>query len=145
MKLCPSCGKEKPLSEFSIDKKSKDGLCYYCKECASEKSRTSYNRKKQNQDWYIKYREGYKESYRQRKKEAVELLGGKCQDCGGVFPQCVYDFHHVDMTEKELNPSKALTKSNWQEELSKCVLLCSNCHRIRHWNFEGERENDRSI
>ena len=144
MKTCVSCGQEKEASQYSVDKKSKDKLCSYCKDCASEKSRQSYHRRKQNSEWYEKYREVYRDSYRQRKKEAIELLGGKCVDCNGVFPQVAYDFHHSDMSKKELNPSKALTKTNWQDELSKCVLLCSNCHRIRHWNFEGGSKDDRS-
>ncbi len=29
----PSCGKEKPLSEFYKDSKLKEGYCYQCKEC----------------------------------------------------------------------------------------------------------------
>lgn len=36
VKYCNKCRKTKPLSEFSKDKKSKDGLKAYCKECASK-------------------------------------------------------------------------------------------------------------
>ncbi|MEE8597958.1 MAG: hypothetical protein V3S69_00270 [Dehalococcoidales bacterium] len=53
--------------------------------------------------------------------------------CAGVFDRCVYDFHHVG--KKDMNPSQALSLS-WErakEELKKCVLLCSNCHRLRHF------------
>ena len=70
--------------------------------------------------------------------EAVEYLGGACHDCGGKFPLPVYDFHHLDPTEKEHNLGNILRRKNFSEiekELSKCVLLCANCHRIRH--FEG--------
>lgn len=71
---------------------------------------------------------------KERKLWAIDLLGGKCQDCSGVFPPSVYDFHHMDGT-KDMNPSRALTYGleRAKEELSKCVLLCSNCHRIRHF------------
>jgi hypothetical protein len=33
-KRCTTCGETKPLSEFSKDKGSKDGLHFYCKACA---------------------------------------------------------------------------------------------------------------
>ena len=62
------------------------------------------------------------------------MFGGKCQDCSGVFPQYVYDFHHVN-NDKDFSPSYALTMK-WdkaEQELKKCVLLCANCHRIRHF------------
>lgn len=35
-KICKKCGKEKPLSEYNVNKKAKDGLQSYCKECQSE-------------------------------------------------------------------------------------------------------------
>ena len=74
------------------------------------------------------------------KTQAVEYKGNRCADCGGVFPQCVYDFHHI---EEDRNNNKDKTVGHmthnlrpWkviQEELDKCELLCANCHRIRHF------------
>jgi len=34
-KLCKHCGKYKDISEFTVDKRRKDGLNRYCKECIS--------------------------------------------------------------------------------------------------------------
>lgn len=69
------------------------------------------------------------------KAKAVEYLGGKCTHCDLVSTHlCVYDFHHVDMNEKEADPGSLLHYS-WtriQKELDKCILLCANCHRIEH-------------
>lgn len=67
------------------------------------------------------------------KTALVEALGGECSDCGGKFPLEVYDFHHVG--EKDFNPSYAISNRSIEsvvEEISKCVLLCANCHRIHH-------------
>jgi hypothetical protein len=70
-----------------------------------------------------------------RKRECVALLGGKCVDCGleSEYP-AVYDFHHPDPNQKDFNIAKILTykRETWMAELLKCVLICSNCHRIRH-------------
>ena len=80
--------------------------------------------------------------YRQRNREYI--LSHKdvpCLDCGGKFPRCCMDFHHVDedkdTTTKRNGNSLTTQMSRWKREridleLSKCVVLCANCHRIRH-------------
>ena len=83
------------------------------------------------------------------KKKAVEYLGGLCVDCGIVseYPE-IYDFHHWDADNKDMKISRLIdTTRDWrkiQVELDKCVLLCSNCHRIRHAKEDGERISGRS-
>lgn len=72
---------------------------------------------------------------RNNKLKAIEYLGGKCFDCSGVFVVDVYDFHHRDPNEKEIN-GNMLVRYSWErakEELDKCDLLCANCHRTRHY------------
>lgn len=73
-------------------------------------------------------------SWRQRtKNKAIEYKGGKCLVCGYNKCSGALDFHHVDPKEKDFSISK-VTKG-WdkvKDELDKCVLLCSNCHREVH-------------
>jgi len=67
------------------------------------------------------------------KQELIEKLGGKCVKCNGVFPQAVFDFHHV--SNKEFGISNEIlnkSKSEIFKEAEKCILLCANCHRIHH-------------
>ena len=66
----------------------------------------------------------------------MEHKGGrKCVDCGITSAGPIYDLHHVDPKEKLFNIGAEIRK--WSKELEaevdKCVLLCSNCHRLRHW------------
>jgi hypothetical protein len=82
------------------------------------------------------YGETYRTDYNFLKKRAVEYKGGVCQDCKETMPLCVYDFHHVDPNEKDFKIGGNLKKIDWrvvEQELDKCVLLCANCHRIRHY------------
>lgn len=74
------------------------------------------------------------ERWRRIKAEEVERMGGVCKDCGGVFHPDVYDFHHEDPREKEYQWTKLrlLSAERRRAELAKCVLLCANCHRLRH-------------
>lgn len=44
-KVCSKCGRELPISNFSKNKKSKDGHHSYCKDCHKEYNR-EYNREK---------------------------------------------------------------------------------------------------
>lgn len=95
-------------------------------------------RKKIAKDSYNRHKEKIKAAAAERARSgkilAVRHFGGECADCGGEFPPCVYDFHHVDGS-KEKNPSVAL-RGSWEEalkELQKCVMICSNCHRLRHY------------
>lgn len=75
------------------------------------------------------------ERRRKLKKMAVELKGGKCQICG--YDKCIaaLDFHHINEGSKSFNlSSEGLTRS-WnriKEEVGKCALVCSNCHREIH-------------
>lgn len=128
IRLCPNC---KVGTEFHQG-------AWQCRDCANAKARLNYAKRKRDPEGQEKLRQQRKretEFRKQRKQEAVELLGSKCNDCGGSFPLPVYDFHHQDPNEKDGEPSFFLNKKSdrWKEELAKCVLLCSNCHRIRHW------------
>ena len=46
-KVCSKCGRELPISDFSKNKKSKDGHHSYCKSCHSEYNRANNLKKKE--------------------------------------------------------------------------------------------------
>lgn len=71
---------------------------------------------------------------------AVEHLGGKCSKCGYNKSIRALQFHHLDPKEKEFGISAGTLRS-WEKtekELSKCVLLCANCHAEEHERIEDE-------
>ena len=61
-----------------------------------------------------------------------------CIKCGVKDP-VVLDFHHVDPTDKSFTISQGVQRMYDEgmiiEEIRKCVLLCSNCHRKEHHSF----------
>jgi hypothetical protein len=65
-----------------------------------------------------------------------------CSDCGQFFPYVCMDFDHKDPSTKRLEISRCLSRTgSWRiliAELEKCVLVCSNCHRIREAERRGE-------
>lgn len=135
-KVCTICKEDKPISDYHPNKHCKFGVVGTCKLCS--KIRTT--------KWYSENRTRRQEvantRNRDRKSDAVEMFGNKCHDCGQSYPQCVYQFHHLDPTKKDVNPSKALSRGvdKMLEELKKCVMLCANCHMIRHFGKEAINE-----
>jgi len=58
----------------------------------------------------------------------------KCTDCG-FFHIAALDFHHEDPKTKLGNVHEFISNGQFAkayEEIKKCVVLCANCHRIRH-------------
>lgn len=72
--------------------------------------------------------------WRNIKRKAVSHMGGKCKDCGFDGHQAAMQFHHIDPTNKDVSWNRLRLRS-WKKiliELDKCILLCANCHAIRH-------------
>lgn len=70
----------------------------------------------------------------ERKRIAIERLGGKCSKCGYSKNLASLDFHHVDETTKEDAMGRIIQKTwkSFEDEIKKCVLLCKNCHAELH-------------
>lgn len=155
-KVCRTCQKRKKINQFSLGRNKKPLLD--CKTCVSAAAMERYYKHKNNNictQCGTKHNHGTvycaecaaksvlraKKWRQNRKKKCVEYLGGICNKCGltTVFFN-VYDFHHEDSEEKELQISHMIHRAHkWKDvkkELDKCVLLCANCHRIIHSHFE---------
>ena len=83
----------------------------------------------------------YVKDHRRLTKERVfYVMGEKCALCG-LEDKCmdIYDFHHINPQEKDFTISQGLYNNSWStlvNELKKGALLCANCHRRVHSNFE---------
>ena len=127
------CRLQKSLDSFSKNKKRTDGLCNICKECNKEYQKNHYTNNKSTYKSKAKER---KQSIKDWIKEYRSQL--KCVKCGEDHPATL-DFHHTDSDQKEKNVSmmvqESYSKERILEEISKCIVLCSNCHRIHHWDM----------
>lgn len=79
-------------------------------------------------------------SYRSRiSKEIKEFLKWikdiPCMDCNVRYPSYVMDFDHKDQSLKKYNISNmsdgSYSYNTVWDEIIKCDIVCSNCHRIR--------------
>lgn len=73
-----------------------------------------------------------------KKIQIINFLGGKCQECGEDKPWLLV-FHHKNPEEKEFEIGKMNSNhcvlSKLKKESIKCILLCHNCHRKIHSNY----------
>ena len=115
MKKCSTCQSLKPLADF-YKKGKTGGTNSLCKKCFN----------KFCQDRWI-----------QRKKDMIELLGGKCSCCGYSKFYGALEFHHKNPGEKEFDwkRTRTLSEDKMVAEVKKCDLLCANCHREVHQAF----------
>ena len=77
-----------------------------------------------------------KEWRKNTKLKLITCMGSKCQICG--YSKCTdaLEFHHINPKEKDfaLGAIRA-NPTNWlkiTKEVSKCILVCSNCHKEIH-------------
>jgi hypothetical protein len=122
-------------------------LQYRCSICKKRWNNKSYQ---YNTD-YHKNRQ--KEFKKKRKKQWIEYLESmivlECQECGYNKCFAALDFHHVDNNKKENSISKIICLNSFTdknkkiliEEIRKCVILCSNCHRETHFGDRIIQEN----
>ena len=131
MKKCSTCGETKNESEFNANKTKKDGLQSKCTLCQKawykEYYRTSTKEKSRLR--------GNNEEHRDFLRSTIRKLKDfPCVDCGVRYPYYVMDWDHIG-TDKLFNISKAvgagITLARLLEEISKCELVCANCHRVR--------------
>lgn len=72
-----------------------------------------------------------------KEKYLMKRNGMTCDVCKESFPRELLDFHHLVEEEKNfsMHVAKFRTMKIKQEvldEADKCVILCSNCHRLEH-------------
>jgi hypothetical protein len=115
-KICTKCNQELPINDFNWRDKKKGTRRSECKYC------------------HTKY---MKETYETKRSIVSDIKSQmKCKKCG-ENRYYVLDFHHLDPSEKEATVAR-MVSNNYQlektlQEIEKCIVLCSNCHREFHY------------
>lgn len=129
MKKCCKCKLIKTYESFNKASLRKDGLSSSCKDC---------NKANLKRDYYANKSYYFEKNNKGRAKirEYINLKKTKCSNCNESHISCL-DFHHLDPKTKMYNigqlPNVSWCLKKIDEEIEKCILLCSNCHRKLHW------------
>lgn len=80
---------------------------------------------------------------RERRELLIKLCGGACESCGTDDGRCL-DFHHDKGEKHFILGREQLTRSlsRLLVEVNKCILLCANCHRIKHAEEHNRETNE---
>ena len=129
LKQCQKCLEYKSLNSFSKQERitKNDYHDKICKDCRNLNAKNNNN----------------------KAKDFINSLRLPCVKCGENRKHLI-DFHHLDPNKKDINISKyaisGATKFETKqikilEEISKCVTLCSNCHRDFHYLEKNQNIN----
>lgn len=91
-----------------------------------------YHAPMKSKEDYNEYMNSYmKNRYKKRREEALAQLGGKCVQCGA---QENLEIDHIIPSDKGFTLAKkpSCSLDAWNEELAKCQLLCTSCHKQKH-------------
>ena len=129
-KICCSCKKKLPLESFCKNKTKADGRGTKCKECQKQYLKDHY---KKNKKYYADKAEKARKANAQWWKEYKSTL--ECKECGENHPACL-QFHHKDKNKEDTVSNLVYrgSKEKLFKEISKCDVLCANCHAKIHWN-----------
>lgn len=136
-------GHELDTENTYISPKSQKRSCRICAAARVSNIRNAnleHNRAKDREhmrEWRAANKERDRRNWtdlRRRKKEWLDAQKTACTVCGESDIACI-DFHHNASTKKDANLSEAVAHwsiSRLQTEITKCMMLCSNCHRKLH-------------
>jgi hypothetical protein len=104
------------------------------------RDRKEYDRQRylaNKEEFIAKSRERGRGLAARNRKFLNDVKSDPCADCGIKYPPYVMDFDHVHGEKKfglGMMSGKGVSIARLQEEINKCDVVCSNCHRIRTHN-----------
>lgn len=137
-KACSKCKTIKPISEFNFKYRLAGIRHSYCRECGKQITQSHYRRNKQA---YL----NRNTRTNARHRELIRLAKSRpCADCGIQYPYYVMDFDHRDASTKSfmLSDVPRATRTSLVNEIAKCDVVCSNCHRERTQQRKAWRRSD---
>lgn len=127
--ICKNSLEENDENFASRNDRGKKEFQTNCRACQKLYRKEHYEK---NKEKYIIKAKNYKNTFIEWFLEIKKQL--KCAKCG-ENRYWVLDFHHKDPKEKEGSISKMMRECNKEKilnEINKCTILCSNCHRDLH-------------
>jgi hypothetical protein len=135
IKRCIKCRERKPESDYSKNPSKKDGLNSICRKCFSMYYKSWYSK---NSTTHKINTQNRTKTYRQDFRTFLDSVKDvPCKDCGVKYPPYVMDFDHRDPSEKLMGVgdtyryASSVISDEVKEEIKKCDIVCSNCHRER--------------
>lgn len=131
---CNTCQRDDlEASDFTFKNKKTGKLHKQCKRCRSEYHKVYYLN---NKDTYIAKAKSNNPIYYQQKRKWINdyKTSAGCKYCNEKRAACL-DFHHTDKNKEfEISKFKWFSYKKLESEMRKCIVICSNCHRLLHYD-----------
>ncbi len=93
-------------------------------------------------DHYARKKQQYKDRNKERRalfrQIIIDAKNIPCADCRQQYHYVCMDFDHLPQHEKSFSVGHGLGSASSErvlrEEIAKCEVVCSNCHRLRTFN-----------
>ena len=111
--ICNTCKRELPATAFGVNRQYDSGFSPRCFDCSD----TERQRRSKTYGWFKEYKKSL-----------------SCAACGEAT-SCCLEFHHRNPAQKDGNIARMATMRSLtalQEEIAKCIVYCSNCHKKYH-------------
>lgn len=145
MRRCRRCRIEQALHNFDLDSGRFVAVCTRCHNGLKPALARAPKRPK-TKDEIKAQRNVRRAEAREFVARVKAALKHRCTDCLGVFPPRCLDFDHRGEEPKKAAVSelagRGLSIAIIDEEISKCDLVCSNCHRIRTFDRKANPNED---
>lgn len=139
-KICRKCRQRKKLLLFVRKNANKSGYSERCKQCMRTYAKQHYfDNKAAYRNRNLLYKPGVKMAIAEK---LTAIRSAPCMDCKKTYHPFCMDFDHRVGTSKVASISYLVKHDSWEtikQELAKCDLVCSNCHRLRTWKRWGRR------
>jgi len=153
-KRCTKCGEEKPLDEFSRDRRASTGRLSACKQCQSQYNAAYHaaNAERKAAQWaayYAAHREQvarYQAAYyTENRDEAIRVYGGRCEQCSST-DRLEFDHPNGDgkahrKVESIRRMYERIARSGVRITDWDLRLLCFDCHK----SFTAEQRRGRRL
>lgn len=126
-----NCSYDNIFIKSELDKYLKDNNKYYCSQCHSiidaneVYSNTNPHRIRQ-------CKKCSKQKRLQKYNFTASFKTNGCYICGEKDIACL-DFHHLSDKTTQVSWMQTHSYNTIKEEIDKCIVLCSNCHRKLHY------------
>jgi hypothetical protein len=137
LKQCIRCKEYKTKIEYGNRLGKKLSVC---KKCINNAQKKQYAN---NKPYYL----DRNREHRANNRNWYQALKNKtpCAKCGTKYPYYVMDYDHLDPSTKVLCIAHMMGHSRKAilNEISKCELLCANCHRIKTYETSDRQKQHR--
>lgn len=131
-KLCSTCSETKSVFDFyksnqraGARTKTAGFIQSRCKSCQAR-----------DRDFYKKRNQAFVQKEKSR---------SGCVECGYNKNPVALDYHHVNENDKRFSlasvKAAGCSIQDLIDEIAKCIVLCANCHRIKHYGEKFDSTN----